>query len=104
MSGVVYRPNEPEVQMLGRSTALIAFVEDLADRAANAAKTFAPVLSGAYRDSINSDARILEGKATGLIYAEDFKAVWIEHGTETNPTYAPLRKGAEQAGLKVSAR
>lgn len=104
MSKVVYKPNEAEVQMLGRSTAFMSFVEELADKAASAAKSSAPVLTGAYRDSIKSDARILEGKATGLIYAEDFKAVWIEHGTETNPTYAPLRKGAEQAGLKVSAR
>lgn len=104
MSGIVYKPDEAATQMLGRTTEMMKFVEGLAATAARSAQAIAPVLTGAYKDSIRSEARILEGKATGLVIAEDFKAAWIEFGTETNPTYAPLRKGAEAAGLTVRAK
>lgn len=104
MSGVVYRPDEAATQMLGRSVEMMSFVQTLATQAAAHTRELAPVLTGTYRDSIKADARILEGKATGLVFSDDFKALWIEYGTETNPTFAPLRKGVERVGLKVKAQ
>lgn len=99
-----YQPNPQGVQALDRTPEMMKFLKDEAEKAAAAAKGFAPVLTGTYRDSIKADSKISDGKATGFIYATDFKAVWIEYGTSTNPTYAPLRKGVEAAGLKVKER
>jgi hypothetical protein len=75
-------------------------VEKLAEAAAEAvplAKSYAPVRSGAYRDSIKA---VVAGKFAYLV-ATDFKAHWIEFGSVHNPAHAPLRRGAQAAGLRV---
>lgn len=97
-----YKPNEAATKMLSRSTEMMRFVKNLADEAATYAKQVAPVATGAYRDSIHGEAKVLGGKATGLVIADDFKALWIEFGTEKDfPAYAPLRKGVERVASKV---
>lgn len=48
-----------------------------------------------------------EGQATGVrvvASTDDINAAsWIEFGNQNLPAYAPLRKGAESAGLKTRA-
>ena len=62
-----------------------------------AAKNFAPVRTGAYRDSI----RVVEDGRKVYLSAFDFKAWWIEVGSANNTPSAPLRRGARAAGLKL---
>jgi hypothetical protein len=68
-------------------------------KAAVAAKAFAPVRTGAYRDSIKV---VVQGKKVYLT-AQDFKANWIERGTIDTPVFAPLRRGVTAVGLKFKA-
>jgi hypothetical protein len=56
-----------------------------------------------YRESLGvTDGRHL-GVAQGEIRAEttDFAGWIIEHGSINNPPYAPLRRGARAAGLRL---
>lgn len=61
-----------------------------------AAKSFAPVRTGAYRDSIHV---VIDSKGVRLD-ASDFKAHWVEWGSANNSPSAPLRRGVRAAGLK----
>lgn len=80
-------------------------VEGAADAGAAAARQFAPVASGAYRDSIHGELDIRTGKPVGVVVADDFKANWIERGarspTYTTPARHPLQRGVEATGVKV---
>lgn len=80
-------------------------VEQAAELAAGLARRLAPVLSGAYRDSIHAEVDIRSGKPVGMVIADDFKANWIERGarspTATTPARHPLQRGVEGTGVKV---
>lgn len=67
-----------------------------AGKAAAYAKSFAPVRTGAYRDSIGV---VVQGRKVYLS-AKDWKANFIEFGTATITPSAPLRRGARAAGLR----
>lgn len=67
--------------------------------AETAAKSFAPVRTGAYRDGIK--AQIQGGDV--VLSATDFKSHWIEWGSANNPPSAPLRRGVRAVGLKFRA-
>lgn len=95
----VYNPTAEE--LLKHTAEMAAHLKYAAEKGADAAKAVAPVRTGDYRDSIEADSSASEGKARVL--ATDFKAQWIEFGTIHTPTFAPLRRGAESAGLKVEA-
>lgn len=83
----------------GGQKALLEAAEAIAENA----RGLAPVRTGDYRDSITVEQ---DRKGTRVV-AADFKAGWIEFGTggdTPTPAHAPLRKGAEQAGLTLTAR
>lgn len=61
-----------------------------------AAKSFAPVRTGAYRDSIRV---VIDSKGVRLD-ASDFKSHWVEWGSVNQPPSAPLRRGVRAAGLR----
>lgn len=64
------------------------------------AQSFGPVQTGAYVGGI----KVEESNGGIIVRASDWKSNWIEFGTRTGyPAHAPLRKGAEAAGLKVSS-
>jgi hypothetical protein len=87
-----------------------SFVKDLADdsefkeglkQAAEPAKTIAeqvaPVLTGAYRDAFV----IVEEEGEIRFGNTDWKAHFIEWGTEEQPPQAVLRRSASAAGLRI---
>ena len=80
---------------LRRSRLVGALMLGRAKRGAEAARSVAPVRTGAYRDSIKA-VPIVEADGTqgAAIVAEDWKAGIIELGTSDTPAYAPLRRGA----------
>lgn len=61
---------------------------DLAARVAAEAQRIAPRLTGEYADSIHADGP--------RVRADSDHAVWVEFGTEDTPTFAPLRRAADQ--------
>jgi hypothetical protein len=78
----------------------------MTENAAVAARAFAPVRTGAYRDSIQTVVQ--DNKI--YLSAGDFKAFWIEYGTAAHerravgtPIFAPLRRGVTAVGLKFAA-
>jgi hypothetical protein len=87
-----------ESEVKAEATYLAALAEGT-QPAAQSAKNFAPVETGAYRDSIRVAA---DGHEVRL-EATDFKSWWIEKGTVKWPPHAPLTKGARAAGLKFRA-
>jgi hypothetical protein len=98
---VRFKPNPLAGAILAKTPEMMAFLLGLAESAASAAQSIAPVGTGAYRDSI--DAEVEPGKAR--VNANDWKAVFIEFGTGQpgpTPKFAPLRRGAEMTGLRLS--
>jgi len=97
-------PDRSGIENIGQSDEVSDAMKALADEAATEAKRIAAAeayLSGDYYDSIVVDVGEEDGKAIARINADDFKAWWIEAGTSDTPTFAPLRRGAEAAGLDV---
>lgn len=92
-------PNRNFQRELERDLAYKHGLKEKADDAAEAAKSFAPVLTGAYRDSI----KVTEENGEVYVSATDFKANWIEFGSINNPKSAPLRRGAQAAGLRFKS-
>ena len=52
-------------------------VQQASEAGAAAARRFAPVLSGDYRDSIDAIVASIGGVWHGAVAASDFKALWI---------------------------
>lgn len=69
-----------------------------AGRAANEAERIGKGAAGSYQATVEDTAEGVRIEAsTGGINA----ASWIEFGSQNNPALAPLRRGAEAAGLKT---
>jgi hypothetical protein len=101
-----YVPNPAQVGELGRSKQLLDELMKRAEEAADKARGLAPVDSGDYRDGIEVDGGVDGSTVVARVNANDWKSGLIEFGTgrpAPTPAYAPLRRGAEQAGLKVEA-
>lgn len=97
----VYRP-EVEAELL-RDPAMGRAMLLEAERVAQAARSNAPVRTGAYRDSIKAEPFTEGGVHKARVNAYDFKAWWIEFGTGhpgPTPAFAVLAKGVQQAGLR----
>lgn len=85
---------------IARSAGVRAALKAEAEQAAAAARAVAPVASGAYRDSIH-----VEPTDEGFqVVADVGYAGIIEFGSSDTPTFAPLRRGAEAAGLDLRQR
>jgi hypothetical protein len=98
-------PNLAGIAAIARSQQVMDDLMELADEAAVYAKGVAPVDDGDDRDGIETEGTVDGGEAVALIVARDWKSGFIEFGasspTYTTPAHAPLRRGAEQAGLKI---
>lgn len=78
-----------------------------ADNAAEAVRQIAPVSANRgdhYRDMIDSDVRIVDGRFVGRVNAHKFTSGWLEFGTIHMRARAPLRRGVEMTGLRFEAR
>jgi len=71
------------------------FVGSLAAAAVPISKGLAPKRLGNLADSIESEAGIVDGVATGRLNAFDFKAHWKENGTATQAPEPFLRPAVE---------
>lgn len=91
-----FRPNPNLANELDAEPEFRSGLAKAAQPAAAAAKSFAPVRTGAYRDSI----RIVEDGRKVYLSAFDYKAWWIEKGSINNTPQAPLARGARAVGLK----
>lgn len=86
------------------------FVDGTSKTAANlvasAARQLAPPggpargYKGRIRTTVEVDAK---GRIFGRVHADDIAAHIVEWGSVNNPAYAPLRRAAEQLGLKLTA-
>lgn len=97
-------PNPAGLRELNRSREMQAAMAREAEEVADAARALAPQDEGDYVASIGvevtADAQGVKAQAV----ATDWKAGFIEFGTVDTPTFAPLRRGAEQAGHRVEDR
>lgn len=66
-----------------------------AEGIAQLAKSYAPVETGFYRDSIQSDSGIDGLTAVGHAYSDAPYAIYIELGTSDTPTWQPIRLGLD---------
>lgn len=76
---------------------MVGRAKDAADKIVLQAQGLAPWMTGDYHDSIQTQ---VDGNEVHVI-ATDWKALFIEFGTSTQPARAPLRRGAEAAGYTV---
>ncbi len=99
---VKFVPNPAIGPILARTPEMMAVLLAAAEAGAAAARSIAPVgATGKYRDGIG--AEVEPGRAR--INANDYKSNWIEFGTGQpgpTPAFAPLRRGAEMAGLRLT--
>lgn len=75
-----------------KSDPVQAELKKRADEAAVYARSIAPVETGAYRDSIEVVAVDYPERSGWRLQATDYKAVWVEYGTETLPAHAVFEK------------
>jgi hypothetical protein len=95
-------PNPGFIKILENTPFLDGSLQALAAEGANAARENAPVLTGAYRDSIVGETGYNEdGIYIGRINAYDYKAWWIEAGTEDTPAFGTLQQGLDAIGLRA---
>lgn len=93
----------PEVEgELRRQRGIGDALRSVADDAANAARMFAPVRTGAYRASIASSVERSGDGYEARAGASVPYALFIEYGTNDTPAFSPLRKGIAAAGIRRS--
>jgi hypothetical protein len=88
-----------------RSTDMQDILYGKAEDAVEIAKSIAPVVTGAYRDSIHPERGAEGPVAVAYVVASDYKAIWIEFGTEDpvpTPAFAVLRRSIDGIGLLIS--
>lgn len=98
----------PRFEMeLGQDRRFRAALSGYAEEAAREAKSLAPVLSGAYRRSIDATPTATyggKGRVRSTIQSSLPYARSIEYGSRRNPRRAPLLRGAQAAGLRLTSR
>ena len=90
-----YIPNPSFEKEFNASADALAFVEDLATRAAAIAAEQAPKLTEDLAKSIEATAGVVDGVATGRVNAFDFKAHWYEFGNQRHGPQPYLRPAVE---------
>jgi hypothetical protein len=102
--GVTFIPDIAGIARLQMTPQMAAALAYYADQIIDAAKGFAPVLTGSYVSGLQVDIAFENGQAVARANAWDFKSHWIEFGTgEPGPTpaFAPLQRGADAAGIGI---
>jgi len=96
-------PNPVAVTQLAAGEPMRETLEERAEQVAEEARTIAPTgPTGDYKESIEAASDIdRTGKARGTVYANDFKARWIEFGSIHNIPQHVLSRACEAVGLRV---
>ena len=87
---------------LKRSTMFVDDMLRVAQDIAEGVEACAPVADGDYKDSIEAEAGMDSDGAQGRVNVNDWKAVFIEYGTTEHPFLAPVRRGVESKGHKLT--
>lgn len=103
ISFLEFLPDPAATAKIMAQQSTLDYFQRITDQVVDAAKALAPVETGAYQDSISGVVGIEDGALVARVNAFDYKAWWIEAGTEDTPAFAPLARGAESAGLHVEA-
>jgi len=93
--GFTYIPNPGFEEEFLKSDQAVDLVLALAEAGADIAKDIAPERDGFIKDSIEADAGVVDGVATGRINSHDFKSHWHEFGTRHHGATPFLRPAAE---------
>lgn len=105
--GVRFRPNYRAVAIIAASPQMVSEMGERAELVADNARAAwhasgpHPYETGEYVDGIDAVAGVEGGIAVGRVNAHKFTSAYIEYGTSDTPAFAPLRRGADAAGLKV---
>lgn len=91
-------PNPRFEAQAKRSPEMRAMLRKRAGRAANEVERIGKTFANSYRATVEdtADGVRIEGNTDGINAAS-----WWEFGTSNNPAVAPLRRGAEAAGMKT---
>ena len=89
---VYRRAVEPELR---RERGVRERVTDAAEEVASAAKSYAPVRTGVYRDSIVTESELTDEGYVARTRATAPYAAFIEFGTNDTQAYAPLQRGLD---------
>jgi hypothetical protein len=92
--GITYIPNIPVIEAVAESVGTLA-VNIVTDQVLGAAKALAPVATGAYRASLQSDKNGLNA----AVFSDIRYAMYLEFGTSDTPTFATLRRASETANI-----
>lgn len=96
-----FRTDRSGIAEISRSAQLADVLHDVAEDVAQEARVFAPVLTGGYRDEIDTDTGVEGVTLIARVNANFFTSWFIEAGTVDTPTFAPLRRAAEALGLDL---
>jgi hypothetical protein len=89
-----YVPNIPAIEAYSVVVGT-AGVELLTGMIVDEAKATAPVLTGAYRNSLEKRVVGLDG----IVFSDIEYAPYLEFGTSDTPTFATLRRASEDVSL-----
>lgn len=107
-SNVHFIPNRAGIAAIDQTAQMVEGMKTFAEKIIEGVRSVAPVGSGAgghYVDMLEVEADVESGVATGHVVAMKFTALWLEFGTGApgpTPAFAPLRRGAEAAGFRVT--
>lgn len=107
-STVTFIPNQAGIAVIDQTPQMVAGMKHFAEQIADGVRSVAPVDDDAdehYIDMLEVEADIEDGRATGHVIAMKFTALFLEFGTGApgpTPAFAPLRRGAEAAGFRVT--
>lgn len=95
---MTFRPNPNFVRDLKREQWFQGHLDEAAEAVKEAAERESPI--GATEDYIHG-FKVSKTPTTRKVGNTDFFAHLVESGSVNNPAYAPLRRGAEAAGLRL---
>jgi hypothetical protein len=96
---VVFVPNPFGVAEISRTQDMSRAMTEVATAVEAVAKVIAPILTGAYVESIHVEQTTEDGKAAANVVADVPYAVFVEFGTGDTPAFAPLRRASESVGV-----
>ena len=101
-------PNRAGLLAIQQTVEMVKGMEKFAEQIVDGVKGVAPVDADAdehYIDMLEVESGVESGVATAHVIAMKFTALFLEFGTGApgpTPAFAPLRRGAEAAGFRVT--
>lgn len=94
-----FEPNPDFLPELRSEPEYRELIEEKTEALLEGAIAAAPVHTGTYVGGLESEINDGPEGPVGRVNATDWASHWVEWGSQNNPPYAPLRKGAAAAGL-----